>query len=283
MALRFNMLLRDEGIDPADVRLLRHQTHKVARRTPYTLWSENVAAFEAYQSTQNSKHRKKFSSPYWASFVAGSNGETLFVGLYKSKFIGPAAPDAIDPLSGLAVGAGRQESYDQYECILDKTLADYIGKLVINWGDSPSSTRAWVQYADKQDKEIVEIRKRVHEPAFPGFTKFVAELSTIEIMPTSWKEVLRVTKGVYLLACPRTREHYVGSASGDGGFLGRWMAYVADGHGGNIGLRERRPSDYRVSILEAAGSLASQDDIVRLEHEWMRRLHSREIGLNRNV
>jgi len=57
--LKFNALLRDEGIDPADVRLLRHQTGKVRGRTPYVLWRDDPAAFERYQSTQDSALREK--------------------------------------------------------------------------------------------------------------------------------------------------------------------------------------------------------------------------------
>jgi hypothetical protein len=96
----------------------------------------------------------------------------------------------------------------------------------------------------------------------------------------TWKEVLRVNKGVYLLACPRTREHYMRSAYGEEGFIGRWSDYVATNHGGNVGLKTRDPSDYFVSILEVAGSSASADEIISLEETWKKKLHSRLIGLN---
>lgn len=80
-------------------------------------------------------------------------------------------------------------------------------------------------------------------------------------MPLSWQAVLKATRGVYLLAYPRTGEHYVGSAYGDDGFLGRWNEYAATGHGGNAGRRSRDPSDYLVSILEVAGSNMSAEEI----------------------
>ena len=100
-------------------------------------------------------------------------------------------------------------------------------------------------------------------------------------MPIGWKEALRATRGIYLLACPKTREHYVGKAAGEDGFLGRWRDYVSTGHGGNIGLRLRDPSDYHVSVLEVVGT----NDIGRideLESLWKRKLLSRNMGLNRN-
>lgn len=277
MPLRFNMLLRDEGIDPSDVRLLRHQTKKGPGRTPYTLWRDDPAGFEKYQSIQHTERRSHFNGRYWASFVVPPSGGTLFVGMFEATLIGPVPEGTIDPLTGRILN-----QYDYYTCNRFEALSDCVGRLFIHWGDSSSASRAWVQRADNQDKLIVELRRAFREESFPGFTKLIRPLSEIESMPASWKEVLRSSRGVYLLACPRTREHYVGSASGEDGFLGRWEAYVATGHGGNVELRIRDPSDYLVSVLEVAGSSASADDIVALESTWKLKLHSREIGLNRN-
>jgi len=47
----FNALLRDEGIDPADVKLVRHQDWRHAE-TPYQLWWRAVGRFELYQQIQ---------------------------------------------------------------------------------------------------------------------------------------------------------------------------------------------------------------------------------------
>ena len=38
------------------------------------------------------------------------------------------------------------------------------------------------------------------------------------------------------------------------GFWGRWQDYIQTGHGGNLGLKSRDPSDYQISILEVAGT-----------------------------
>ena len=279
MSLRFNMLLADQGIVPANVRLLRHQTSKVRVRTPYTLWRDDRAEFERYQSYQlGGKREALFRAPYWASFVAPPAGGTMFVGLYAASRIGPAPPGSLDPLGGGPMDA-RVELYDVR---LDPTLSDYIGRLFVHWGDSSSARRAWVQRADRRDKPIVELSRAFQEEAFPGFTRLIRPLSEIETMPATWKEVLRASRGVYLLACPRTREHYVGSAYGEQGFLGRWSSYVATGHGGNVGLRVRDPSDYVVSVLEVAGSGATVEDILALEATWKVKLLSRDIGLNFN-
>ncbi|MXP28874.1 GIY-YIG nuclease family protein [Porphyrobacter algicida] len=283
MPLNFNMLLQDEGIHPDHVRLLRHQTGKVPGRTPYTLWRDDVGAFQRYQSTQDPTRQAYFDAPFWAAFVAPPSGGTLFVGLYEVQLIGKVPVGQIDPLTLREVGADKGIGpYDQYDCRPVLELSEYVGRLFVHWGDSTSSFRAWVQRAERQNKEIVELTKVFQEESFPGFTKFIRPLSEIETMPISWKEVLTANRGVYLLACPKTREHYVGSASGGGGFLGRWRDYVANNHGGNAGLKSRDPADLQVSILEVSGSAAAPEEILALEDSWKAKLLSRTIGLNRN-
>jgi len=42
------------------------------------------------------------------------------------------------------------------------------------------------------------------------------------------------------------------------------MQYFRTGHGGNIGLKSRDPSDYQVAILEVAGTAADHKDILAM-------------------
>jgi hypothetical protein len=93
---------------------------------------------------------------------------------------------------------------------------------------------------------------------------------------------LKVSRGVYLLTCPKTKEQYVGSATGEHGFLQRWLDYVETGHGGNVVLKSREPSDYQVSVLQVAGTDATPDTILAMEIRWKRKLQSMEMGLNKN-
>lgn len=280
MPLRFNMLLADAGIKPSDVRLVRHQTNKVSGKTPYSLWRDNRSDFEIYQSTQDTEQRARFNGRYWASFVSPPQGGTLFVGLYEVARFGSVPEGTIDPYTKEPVGRNSKVPYDQYEYHLTDKLSEYIGRLHIKWGDSPSAYRAWVQRADKKDKEITELTTNLQEDPFPGFTKFIRPLSEIETMPRAWKETLSSSKGVYLLACPGTGKHYVGSAYNEDGFLGRWRDYVRNNHGGNAKLKGRDWSDYFVSVLEAVGSSASEEEIIALEHLWMNKLLSRSMGFN---
>ena len=280
MPLTFTALLESEGIRPVDVRLLRHQTTAFEGRTPYTLWRDHPGQFDFYQAHQHPGRVSYFRAPYWASFVVTPDRRTLFVGLYDVEFVGLQVPKDIDPLTGMLPGAdiGKQ-TVAQFSLQRSALLADYVGRLAVDWG---AGTRTWVQRADRSVKPIVELARAFQEEQFPGFTRFVRSLSEIDNIPTGWRHALQSSRGVYLLACPRTKEHYVGGAYGQDGFIGRWRAYLANNHGGNVGLRIREPRDWTVSILEVVGSATSDSELQEIETLWKVKLLSRDMGLNRN-
>lgn len=273
MAILFKSLLAEAGVDPAQVALLRHRPSGIV--DPFPIWRSDRAVFDDYQSVQPSARRGHFRKPVWASFAAVPGGKTLFLGLYRAMLSGPVAPDSMDPFDGHMLDP---DLFDRYACTLMGELADYGGRLFIDWGASP---RAWVQRGDS-DKRITELYEEYREPEFPGYLEVISPLSAIASLPSSWAEFLRQGKGVYLLTCPKTKEQYVGKADGADGFLGRWLNYAATGDGGNVRLRSRERSDYQVSILEVAGSAASADDILRMEARWKVKLQTREMGLNGN-
>lgn len=278
MPLTFNMLLREDGIEPRDVRLLRHQQASQSGLTPYAIWRDDHSELERYQSAQRVDRRPYFRGRYWASFVVPPDGSTLFVGVYEIGSHSPVPSDWIDPLHRqTAAQIGRD--LDIYDYRRLPAFDGYAGCLKIEWGDGK---RSWNQRAHQQDKRIVELTQSFKEPEFPGYTSFICDLGALLNVPASWVAALSAVRGVYLLTCPRTREQYVGSAYGASGFWGRWQSYIVSGHGGNEGLRSRDPSDYQISILEVAGSGAAANDIIAMEQLWKAKLQSREMGLNRN-
>jgi hypothetical protein len=277
MSMMFNTILLDAGLSLADVCLLRHQDQRAARgRTPYELWRDDTPAFDCYQSHQRIDGRSKFSrAHHWASFVGTPAGETLFAGLYHAKYRGILEQDTPIPSRDDIDKAG---TCDVYDLSLLNSLIDLIGKLYIDWGPG---TRAWVQRVDRKNKPITELRTEFKEPDFPGFLAFLASLSSLDKLPRGWITTLSCTRGIYLLTCPKTKEQYVGSATGQSGFWQRWQDYIRTGHGGNVVLKSRAPSDYQVSILQVAGTDATTDDIRAMEQRWMTKLQSKEMGLNR--
>lgn len=275
--LSFNMLLAANGITSARVRLLRHQEVGSAGTTPYILWRDRPDQFEVYQALQRQDRENYFKADYWASFVVPPDGSSLFVGLYRVCSMSPATPDMINPLTGQQL----TNPHNHYELDRVKDLQAMSGRLKLDWGQG---ARSWVQRADSPtgDKPIIELTQEFSEPVFPGYTKFVKLLSELSGLPSGWISALRASRGIYLLTCPKTKEQYVGSASGEDGFWGRWLAYAMNGHGGNVGLMAKDPSDYQISILEVAGSTASSQEILLMEALWKKKLQSREMGLNHN-
>ncbi|WP_210386394.1 GIY-YIG nuclease family protein [Methylobacterium soli] len=251
MPLLFNSLLHQAEIAPEDVRLLRHQDNRATKgRTPYALWRNDRSAFDLYQSIHSPGNRQVLSSrPLWASFVGTPARETLFVGLYQIRSVGPMQVDTPEPINDRILKA---EEHDLYELEPDERLSDLVGKVVIEWG---RGARSWAQRADRQNKDVLEVRTDFKEPAFPGHLAFVKQLSEIDVLPESWKVALGAAKGVYLLTCPKTHEVYVGSATGAGGFLNRWQEYARTGHGGNVRPKARDPADYQVCILQVAAPM----------------------------
>lgn len=269
--ITFNALLREEGFDPKQVKLVRHRDARFAL-TPYQLWMAGDGRFETYQSYQG---RTVFANAaYIASFVATPLDETLFVGLYAVKGVGTAAVGEIDPLSRKDIGGINKYDFEAVD-----GLRDYEGKMVIDWG---LGYRSWVQKAGNQDKRVVEIRRRVGDPPFPGFLNFTERLSGLASVSPTWRAALSSIGGVYLLVCPESGKQYVGAAYGEGGFWSRWEAYARSGHGGNVRMKEVPPADYHVSVLEVASSSATFEDVMEIETRWKQKLRSREFGLNAN-
>lgn len=277
MPIMFNTLLLEAGIPLSDVRLLRHKDRRAAKgRSPYELWRDNRQQLDLYQSTHSIEKRAKLNAPYWASFVGKLSDETMFVGVYNVKNRRLLERDTPMPHMD---GVDRAGSCDTYDVQLDQALSDMIGRLIIDWGPGD---RAWIQRADQQNKPIIELSKEFKEPEFPGFLSFIKPLSSLDKLPKTWIAALQASKGIYLLTCPKTKEQYVGSATGEGGFWGRWQDYVRTGHGGNVALKSRNPSDYQVSILEVAGTASTDDEILNMERLWKSKLQSQKMGLNRN-
>ncbi len=275
MPIMFNTILREAGFPLADVRLLRHKDNRSAReRTPYELWRDNPQQFDLYQ-TQNVNNRTRLKARYWASFLGTPSDETLFVGIYGVKNRGLLEQDAPKPHMD---GVDRAGSCDVYDLTLAKALGDLIGKLFIDWG---RGSALWIQRPDRRNKPITELRTDFKEPDFPGFLNFMKALSELAKIPKGWIAALQSSRGIYLLTCPKTKEQYVGSAMGEEGFWGRCQDYVQSGHGGDLALKNRDPSDYQVSILEVAGTASTRDDIIRMEERWKSKLQSKEMGLNR--
>ncbi|WP_157469013.1 GIY-YIG nuclease family protein [Dyella thiooxydans] len=270
--LTFNQLLDSVGIPPKQTHMARHQSKRgPLGKSPADLWRAGDGSFERYQCIQSDP---EFAVGHWlASFVPGPNGETLFVGLYRVlTMVMNKDPSMTCPIGGHSVLDHHFYTMERLD-VLDA----YVGRLVIEWGKAKI---AWVQWAGRQPKAILEIRANVTEAPFPGHIHFISTIQALADVPATWKSNLTNSRGVYLLVSKKTGQQYVGSATGSEGFWGRWQAYVRDGHGGNELMKDTADEDYQVSILEVASSSASEPEILRLEALWMKKLTTTINGLN---
>lgn len=270
--LTFNDLLALEGFDPTEVRLVRHQDGRLRAGRLYEAWRNDRPAFEAYQSAQV---RDVFPvDAVVASFIVTEARKTVFVGMYRVDGVGRCPAGTTDALLNSDVSGQFQ-----YDLQLLDVLSAYSDKLVIEWGPG---TRVWIQRAVNQHKSVIEIAEQ-YEPKFPGFRSFTRRVDEIPTLPSGWHQVLGSVKGVYLLVDVETGQQYVGSAKGADSLLGRWMDYAADGHGGNLALREaslKGRRTYRVSVLEVVDENTPDETIEQTESYWKSKLLSREFGLN---
>ncbi len=162
--LTFNAILRHEGIDPKQVRLVRHQDNRSSVNcTPYNLWRAGDGRLETYQRIQK---REVFDvGSLLASFVATPTNDTLFIGLYRVDGIGIAPKGTIDP-----VAQAERGGLHLYDIRREERLSDYAGHLIVDWGEG---FRAWVQRADRKDKAVLEIRERGERGTLPRVHAFL--------------------------------------------------------------------------------------------------------------
>jgi hypothetical protein len=275
MPMTFNTLLREADISPDDVRLLRHKDKRAKKGcTPYELWRDIPPKFDLYQSHQKIENRKRLAAKYWASFLGLPTAETLFVGLYRVGNRSLLEQDTPWPHGD---GIDKAGTCDVYALTLDQALGGFVGKLVIKWTGQEIN---WIQpSANRWEKPILELRLAFKEDPFPGFLDLQVPFSQVKTMPPGWKDAVRSARGIYLLTCPTSGRLYVGAALGQNGFLGRWLTYAADRHGGNKELKEN-PADYVISVLEVAGTAASERDILAMEVRWMKKFGTKAFGLN---
>jgi hypothetical protein len=272
--LTFNDLLLLEEVDPAHVRLVRHQDNRLRPGRLYEAWRNDRDAFEDYQSVQ-SKDRFPIGD-LLASFVVTEARKTVFVGLYRVAGVETLPAGSVDVLV-----RHDTSGHFKYDLQVMQDLTDYRDRAVIEWG---AGVRTWVQRAASQPKPVIEIAEQ-YEPRFPGFREFVRPIDDVPTLPNGWQQVLRSVKGVYLLVDVESGEQYVGSAKGADSLFGRWISYAYGGDGGDVGLKaaaRKGRRGYQVSVLEVVDENTPDDTIERIESYWKNKLLSRRFGLNRN-
>ena len=145
-----------------------------------------------------------------------------------------------DVTEGVGYDADERKEYEQY-----------FGRVVVEYhNDGRRMSRKYEAVMD--ELEVVEILSEQYTgDEFPGYENvrlsYPRLKNIVDRQLPGWVDALRNQKAVYLITDTKTGKMYVGSATSQTGMLlQRWSSYAADGHGGNIELRElvKQPVSY---------------------------------------
>ena len=291
--MRFNDLLRMAGYDPNDVAIMLHNPAQPdQRRMLMVLVDDAPDLFEAYQDNhprnpEATLKKRKVA----ASFVVGEGAESRFVGLYAVKGwtfrtasemdADPIRQDLMtrfrdSPYSALAAQSGTtgREVFDLQPL---PALADLRGRLIV---PRPPG-RAYMRLAENCDLPILAVERLARfSPPLPHWRELVLTKPEIVNLPSDWHLGMAQWRGVYLITDMVDGARYVGSAYGAENIIGRWRNHVAGDYGVTKQLRSRLTAGFQFSILELLLHDQTADDVIRREHSWIDRLHTRTFGLN---
>lgn len=190
----------------------------------------------------------------------------------------------LDVTDGVGYDADEVKEYEQY-----------FGRLVVEY-HNPCRTMGR-KYENVMDElEVVQILNEQYTGnEFPGYENVRLSYPLLKNIVgrqlPGWVDALRNQKAVYLITDTKTGKMYVGSATSQTGMLlQRWSSYAADGHGGNVELRElvkQQGLDYvkenfQYSILENYNARMDDGYILKRESWWKETLCTRTHGYNKN-
>lgn len=272
-------LLKNAGIDPNDVVLIRHTEGKISR------YQRN------YLRERTAIQRKSFkghNKAYWMTFIGEPQGRARLVALYRMTGCQRLEPDMLpDEYPIDEINFTLDYLYNLDFCDL---LSDYENRLTINW---PAKRNEFSGYGT-DNKPIITIEER-RKQSFPGFDGLITtfdELTEITHNPdtySAYRDAMSQVSAVYLVVDTESGQQYVGSAYGEEGLWGRWSDYVnTNGEGGNKLLHDlmaKYPNRYRslqYSVLRVLDKTTKADDVIALESLYKNKLGTRAFGLNAN-
>jgi hypothetical protein len=293
--MTFNDLLNAKGIARQEVLILRHRPQEPQlNRALRSLATEQPALFNAYQQTQSKKVEKQMlRAKYVASFIGHEPAKALFVGLYKIRQSKPLTREEYWQvqehnklreqygMKGFIPEKDSRSSILWFDLQLEDFYAPWRGKLIVQW---PPPEIAWSRWAHgKGEMAVLAIlEKSALERLMPRWDEIWMEWHELKFLPDVWRSKLSEWKAIYYIFDVSDGKGYVGSAYGKSNLYGRWQDYADTGHGGNRLLRERDPKNFRFSILQRVSPDLDDEDVIRLENTWKKRLHTRSHGLNDN-
>jgi len=286
-----NDLLKIYGLDhligTKKVKMVRHQDTN--REIKFEKLKKNKKLREEYQSLQS---KNIFDCDYILSYLAIENSNSLFIGMYKVEGKEKVENSTI---SKSLKELGHEDNFTGYKYNLIKVddLKDLEERLVIDWG---KGYRVWVQWLDKEkNKSVIEIRPEGYVDDFPGYEDVFLEYGELEKIikyPNAnkiWHQKLSSVFGIYLINDENTGKHYIGSAYGENGIIGRWEIYIKNKMSENkelIKLMENKEEDYKshftFTILRTLSKALTKDEVIEKETSYKKRFTTIKFGFNSN-
>ena len=280
--MKVKLLLQDiikkAGINPSEVKLLRHKSDIV-----YDCKKKDmIKDFTAVQRTGFSNNYK-----YWMVFISGNGTTAIFDSFYEVHGSQPVSPDLMPKGFPVPERYGY-EGHDFFDLERKDYFEVFENRLVIEWGKSPR----WDHNGETE--KVVKSIQAIKKYEFPGYENIILSYSELEeiikepLLYEEWHIALESVYGIYLITDKKEGKHYVGSASGNKKILQRWTDYVNSGHGGNQGLIEIIDNDrnrcryFQFSILQIFSPSSTREEILDAENNFKKKLCSKNFGLNEN-
>ena len=196
--LNFSDVLKNVGLDPKDVKLIRHALSDERFRECYKHGM-------AHEYTQHQKDGFSKGYSYWITFISDGGTYARLHSCYRVNGSVPDTPDVCPaglPDCEAMEYRGEMAFFDlQYVDL----LKEYEGKLVIDWG---GSARMWHQKATTE-KPIVAIESKNQKP-FVGFENLILSFDKLkEVVENDtdyelWQAAMAAVNAVYLIVDTKT-------------------------------------------------------------------------------
>ena len=270
MTLTLRPILLSAHIEPSESLVIRHahiDTHEDSGLPGLHMDSTDAEIFR-YTSRQSANSRSFPASPprIWVVCIREGRDRARLWSVLENR--------------GETSNDGDFRTFDLVET---EFLADLRNRLVIAW----RSPRSWrISGTTAADYPVMEISD-AHPESFPGFNQLTLDFTKLQAVMrehryATWRTALASVIGVYLITDTRDGRQYIGKADGAENIRQRWAAYAANGHGGNVELRNLTPATFRFSLLRVFDPATSRQEVDQAENYFKVALDTRNHGLNRN-
>ena len=270
MTLTLGPILHSAGIEPSDAQVIRHAYVREHEDTGLQGIHADSSDEEilSYTSQQSAQPRvfPLVPPPIWVVFVREGGDRARLWSVVENR--GEISNDG---------------SLRTFDLVVSEHMADLRNRLVIAW---PAPRSWWLKGATAAAYPVVEIADAEPVP-FPGFDRLVLDYAQLQAVMrehryASWRTALSSVVGIYLITDTLDGRQYVGKADGAESIRQRWGAYAANGHGGNVELRNIDPNSFRYSLLRVFDPATPGRSINEAESHFKSALDTRRHGLNRN-